>query len=89
MEGVRARCALQLQSARLALLRGEQAIFEQTLDDTSALLDAYFDKSSPQVESTQLTIAEIRADVFTTSAPDISESLRLLRDYRSLRETSE
>jgi len=86
---LRNNIALQLQSARLALLRGEQAVFEQTLDDTSALLDAYFDKSSPQVESAQLTIAEIRADVFTTSAPDISESLRLLRDYRSLRETSE
>ncbi len=86
---LRNNIALQLQAARLALLRGEQAIFEQTLDDTSALLDAYFDKSSPQVESAQLTIAEIRADVFTTSAPDISESLRLLRDYRSLRETSE
>ena len=86
---LRNNIALQLQSARLALLRGEQAIFEQTLDDTSALLDAYFDKSSPQVESAQLTIAEIRADVFTTSAPDISESLRLLRDYRSLRESSE
>jgi uroporphyrin-3 C-methyltransferase len=86
---LRNNIALQLQSARLALLRGEQSIFEQTLDDTSALLDAYFDKSSPQVESAQLTIAEIRSDVFTTSAPDISESLRLLRDYRSLRETSE
>lgn len=86
---LRNNIALQLQSARLALLRGEQAIFEQTLDDASALLDTYFDKSSPQVESAQLTIAEIRADVFTTSAPDISESLRLLRDYRSLRETSE
>ncbi len=86
---LRNNIALQLQSARLALLRGEQAIFEQTLDDTGALLDTYFDKSSPQVESAQLTIAEIRAEVFTTSAPDISESLRLLRDYRSLRESSE
>jgi uncharacterized protein HemX len=86
---LRNNIALQLQSARLALLRGEQAIFEQALDDTNALLDAYFDKSSPQVESALLTIAEIRADVFTTSAPDISESLRLLRDYRSLREISE
>ena len=36
---LRNNIALQLQSARLALLRGEQAIFEQTLDDTSALLE--------------------------------------------------
>jgi uncharacterized protein HemX len=71
------------------LLRGEQAIFEQSLDDTSALLNAYFDTQSAQVQSTLLTIAEIRAGVFTLAAPDISESLRLLRQYRTLSETVE
>ena len=86
---LRNNIALQLQSARLALLRGEQAIFEQSLDDTSALLKAYFDTQSAQVESTLLTISEIRADVFTVAMPDISESLRLLRQYRTLSETLE
>ncbi len=86
---LRNNIALQLQSARLALLRGEQAIFEQTLDDASALLDTYFDTESEQVVSAQLTITEIRADVFAASAPDISGSLRLLRQFRTLRETSE
>ena len=86
---LRNNIALQLQSARLALLRGEQTIFEQTLDDTSALLDNFFDTDSEQVSSAQATISEIRAAVFTASAPDISESLRLLRQYRTLRETAE
>jgi len=86
---LRNNLALQLQSARLALLRGEQAIFEQTLDDTSALLDSHFDTSSAQVASAQLTISEIRSSVFTAAAPDISESLRLLRQYRTLNETVE
>jgi uroporphyrin-3 C-methyltransferase len=86
---LRTNIALQLQSARLALLRGEQAIFEQTLDDTSALLADYFDASSEQVASTQQTISEIRSSVFTTAAPDISGSLRLLRQYRTLRENGE
>lgn len=86
---LRNNLALQLQSARLALLRGEQAIFEQTLDDVSALLDAYFDTSSEQVTSTQQTIGEIRGNVFTAATPDISGSLRLLRQYRTLRENSE
>ncbi len=81
--------ALQLQSARLALLRGEQAIFEQTLDDTSSLLSDYFDGDSAQVVSAQQTIAEIRNNVFTTAVPDISESLQLLRQFRTLGETSE
>lgn len=86
---LRNNIALQLQSARLALLRGEQAIFEQTLDDTSALLNAYFDTSSAQVVSALLTISEIRENVLTTTVPDISESLRLLRQFRTLRETTE
>lgn len=86
---LRNNIALQLQSARLALLRGEQAIFEQTLDDASELLDAHFDTSSEQVISTQKTLSEIRGNVFTRALPDISGSLRQLRQYRTLRESSE
>ncbi len=86
---LRNNIALQLQSARLALLRGEQAVFEQSLDDTSALLGEYFDADSAQVASTRETLAEIRGNVFTTAAPDISQSLRLLRQYRTLTESSQ
>ena len=86
---LRSNIALQLQSARLALLRGEQAIFEQTLADTSALLNGYFDTDSEQVASTLQTLGEIGDNVFTSSAPDISTSLRLLRQYRTLRENNE
>lgn len=86
---LRNNIALQLQSARLALLRGEQAVFEQSLDDTSALLGEHFDADSAQVASTRETLAEIRGNVFTTSAPDISQSLRLLRQYRTLAESSQ
>jgi uncharacterized protein HemX len=86
---LRSNLALQLQSARLALLRGEQAIFEQTIDDTSALMSQYFDSESAQVASAQETLAEIRSNVFTTSMPDISGSLRLLRQYRTVSESSQ
>ena len=86
---LRNNIALQLQSARLALLRGEQAVFEQTLEDTSELLHDYFDVNSSQVISAQNTIAEIRGHVFTTAVPDISESLRLLRQFRTLNETAQ
>jgi len=86
---LRNNLALQLQSARLALLRGEQTVFEQALDDISALLSQYFDGESTQVAGAQETLAEIRGNVFTTSVPDISESLRLLRQFRTLRENSQ
>ena len=86
---LRNNIALQLQAARLALLRGEAAIFEQTLDDTSALLADYFDADSPQVAGALETIAEIRGQVFAAEVPDISESLRLLRQYRTLSENAQ
>ena len=86
---LRSNLALQLQSARLALLRGEQAIFEQSIDDASALMAEYFDSESAQVASARETLAEIRGSVFAAAAPDISESLRLLRQFRTLRENSQ
>jgi uroporphyrin-3 C-methyltransferase len=81
---IRSNLALQLQAARLALLRGEQAIFEQSLDDADALLAQYFDAGSAQVAGAQQTVAEIRDSMVAVKAPDISESLRLIRQFRVL-----
>ena len=86
---LRSNIALQLQAARLALLRGEQAIFVQTLDDTSTLLRDYFDTDSSQVAGALETISEVRDHVFVAEVPDISESLRLLRQFRILRENTQ
>jgi uncharacterized protein HemX len=85
---IRSNLALQLQAARLALLRGEQAIFEQSLEDADALLAQYFDVGSAQVASAQETIAEVRDNMVAVKAPDISESLRLIRQFRVLSESA-
>jgi len=81
---LRTNLTLQLQAARLALLRGEQAVFQQSLDDASAWLNAHYDMESEQVTSALQTIAEIRDAMFAVTTPDISESLRLLRQYETL-----
>ncbi len=86
---VRNNLALQLQAARLALLRGEQAIFEQSLDDADAMLAQYFELGSAQVISAQQTITEIRESMITVTPPDISESLRLIRQFRTLSENAQ
>lgn len=86
---LRNNVALQLQAAQLALLRGEQDVFRQVLDDSSDLLKTYFDTGSAPVESALQTIAEVRDAVFTSAPPDISESLRLLRQYRTLQESAQ
>jgi uncharacterized protein HemX len=86
---LRNNVALQLQSARLALLRGEQAVFEQALDDTSALINQYFDGESAAVVGALETLNEVRSTVLATAVPDISGSLRLLRLYRTLNESAQ
>ena len=86
---LRTNLTLQLQTARLALLRGEQAVFTQSLDDASAWLQQYFDTESAQVDSALQTIAEIREIMFAATPPDISESLRLLREFKTINESAQ
>ena len=81
---LRTNLALQLQAARLALLRNEQAVFQQSLDDASAWLEEFYDPESSRVTGALATIAEIRDGLFDVDAPDISQSLRQLRQYSRL-----
>ncbi len=80
---LRANLALQLQAARLAILRNEENIFGQSLDDASTWLLEYYDTSNAAVQSAQQTISDIRGSVFSVAVPDISESLRLLRQFNT------
>ena len=86
---LRTNLTLQLQAARLALLRGEQAVFQQSLDDAAAWIEAYFDAGSTQVTSALQTIEEIRGGMVATPKPDISGSLRSLRQFRTLTESAQ
>ena len=81
---LRTNLTLQLQVARLALLRGEQAVFEQSLADADDWLRDYFDTDSAQVRGARATIEEIRSRMVVVSPPDVSGSLQLLRQYNSL-----
>lgn len=80
---LRANLALQLQAARLSLLRGEAEIFEQSLDDAANWLTEYYDTDSTPVRSALQTIAEVRGSDLSVALPDISESLRLLRQFNA------
>ena len=81
---LRANLALQLQAARLAMLRGEESVFQQSLDDAAAWLTEYYDTGSAPVQSALQTIADVRGSVFSVAVPDISESLRLLKQFNTL-----
>ena len=81
---LRANLALQLQTARLALLRSEKAVFQQSLDDAASWLGEFYDPDSAQVQGAQKTISEIRESMIDIETPDISESLRQLRQFSAL-----
>jgi uroporphyrin-3 C-methyltransferase len=85
---LRTNLSLQLQAARLALLRGEQEVFLQSLDDADAWLAEYYAEDSAGVRSARDTIAALRDSVFQVAMPDISGSLRLLRQFNALAEAT-
>jgi uncharacterized protein HemX len=86
---LRANLALQLQAARLSLLRGEEKVFRQSLDDADDWLAEYYDPSSTGVLNARETIAEIRDSVLSAAMPDISRSLRLLRQFNARTDASQ
>ncbi|MEM7430645.1 MAG: uroporphyrinogen-III C-methyltransferase [Pseudomonadota bacterium] len=86
---LRTNLALQLETARLALLRNEQTIYEQSLTDASSWLSTYFDGSSEQVQTAQQSIRELQQRDFIVAPPDISGSLRALRQFNALAEAAE
>ncbi len=88
-ELARSNLSLLLQAARLALLRGEPDIFQQSLDDADDWIETYFDTGSQPVRSARQTMAEIRSEYAAVVAPDISQSLRLLRQYKTLAEPAQ
>ncbi len=85
---LRANLSLQLQAARIALLRGKETIFHQSLDDADTWLGNYYDEDSAAVQRARETIAEIRDSILRVSMPDISRSLQLLRQFNTLAEAT-
>jgi len=83
---LRANLALQFQAARLALLKGQQGVFEQSLNDAAEWLREYYDTDSRAVANALETIADLADSAVDVAPPDISGSLRLLRQYRTLKE---
>jgi len=81
---LRTNIALQLQTARLALLQGEGAIFRQSLADAGAWLERYFDTESKAVSGAIETIAELADSPVSAEMPDVSASLRLFRQQQAV-----
>ncbi|NND43968.1 MAG: hypothetical protein HKN58_01495 [Xanthomonadales bacterium] len=73
---------LQLESARLALMRGDDAAWQQSLSRARATLENEFDARARAVRSTTEALAEMQSVSLQVDVPDISrawDQLRLLR----------
>ena len=70
---------LQLQTARLALLRGDAANYGESLRTARNWIQTHFLADSATVTSAITTLTELEAEEIAPQLPDISGSLRLLR----------
>lgn len=77
------RLKLHLEIARLALVRGDQALFHDNLDTASNWVSKYF-RADGAANAIGETLAELGRVDLRPPLPDISQSLRALRVRRRL-----
>ena len=71
---------LQLEAARISLLRGNQALYDTSLQTASQLLRDHFDGSDTGVQNYLEQIDKLAKLNVRPELPDISASLMALRD---------
>jgi len=74
---------IQLQSARLASLKGDAENYNISLSSAADYLKVYFDSEQPEVQATIKTLQEIQGVKLSPVLPDISASLKMLRAVNS------
>lgn len=69
---------LELQLARLAILRGDGGMYKRSVEAAAERLEEQFDPSSPEVGVAIATLAELANARLPEELPDISGSLNAL-----------
>ncbi|MCF6218233.1 MAG: uroporphyrinogen-III C-methyltransferase [Gammaproteobacteria bacterium] len=73
---------LQLETARMALFKGDQQIWLSSLSHARNWLNDYFDHEVASVKSTLESINQLEKIEISPALPDISRSLRTLQQQR-------
>jgi uroporphyrin-3 C-methyltransferase len=79
---------LKLEAARVALLRGDKVLFDQSLAMADQWLESWFDTKSTSVSALRQRIAALIEQPMVTEIPDISTSLKRLVDVMEARDRS-
>lgn len=73
---------LQLESARLALLRGEDILYHSSLETASEWLGKFFDPKDSNTANLEQSIQQLNVHKLDRDMPDISASLNLLLQHQ-------
>ena len=71
---------LMLEEAEMAVLRGNQPLYERALTKARTTIDDWYNASNPRVTALRDTLAELAQKNVDPELPDISQSLDLLKD---------
>ena len=74
---------IQLQSARLASLKGDAQNYKISIESAIQLLNIYFDLETSRVKALVKSLNEIKDVNLSPELPDITQSLLMLRKLRS------
>ena len=77
---LRQNLRLKLEQVKLSLLRGETPLYRQQLATAGEWLTAYFDREASAVQAMQQNLEQLGKVELRPELPDISLSLRLLRE---------
>lgn len=82
---VREGLRLQLNAARVALLRQDSRLFDTSVQGARSWLERYFVVDDPGAEAMADTLRQLSGQPVVAELPDISDSLRALRDIMQKR----
>ena len=80
---------LKLETGRLALLQGDEKNLKSSLDVAEKWINGYFDHETTAYRNFESTIARIKNTKLTPQLPDISRSLRAVRQYKDSKGSSQ
>jgi len=71
---------LMLEEAEMAVLRGNQPLYERALSKATNTIDEWYDASNPAITGLKETLASLTGQDIDPELPDISQSLHLLKE---------
>ena len=88
MQRVRRTLQLTLEQAQWAALRGEETVYQASLDRAEQILTQYFELENPKVQAMQGQLQELHGRAVSLSPPDLAPLQQSLANYLQSRRSS-